>query len=232
MIPNDYPDSDGDGVSDFIELIDGTDPFDPEDFNDYDSDGIPDCLDDDIDGDGIPNDVEIGDDPDNPMDSDGDSIPNYLDADSDNDGIPDSAEGDGDFDNDGQLNYVDLDADGDGIADGSGEGLEDCDEDGNPDFLDTDSCTSIGIPDVITPNGDGFNDSFEIPGISNTGQAHIAILNRWGDRVYEMAGYDGSWAGTNSKGEHLPDGTYFYILTVNQQASDSEVHCGVVTVHR
>jgi bacillopeptidase F (M6 metalloprotease family) len=36
-------------------------------------------FDDDLDDDGIPNDVEVGEDPTNPIDTDGDGIPDYLD---------------------------------------------------------------------------------------------------------------------------------------------------------
>jgi hypothetical protein len=48
---------------------------------DIDGDGIPDELDDDMDGDGIPNDVDD--------DMDGDGIPNEIDPDSNGNGIPD-----------------------------------------------------------------------------------------------------------------------------------------------
>jgi len=65
---------------------------------DLDVDGIPDSLDDDIDGDNIPNVVEIQlkFDPFNasikPLDYDNDSIPDSLDFDDDNDGFPDEFE--------------------------------------------------------------------------------------------------------------------------------------------
>lgn len=77
----------------------------------------------DTDGDGIPDDVEKGDDPDNPRDSDGDGIPDYKDQDSDNDGIPDSEEAGPkpqepqDTDHDGIPDYRDTDSDNDGIPD-------------------------------------------------------------------------------------------------------------------
>jgi hypothetical protein len=80
-------------------------------------------FDNDMDDDGIPNDVEIGDDPSSPMDTDGDGIPDYQDPDSDDDGIPDDVEaGDDptdpvDTDGDGVPDYQDPDSDGDGIPD-------------------------------------------------------------------------------------------------------------------
>jgi hypothetical protein len=86
----------------------------------------------DSDGDGI-NDVVEWDD-----DVDGDGQPNHLDLDSDGDGIPDSDEGTGDPDRDGVLNFLDSDSDGDSIDD-SEEGTGDPDGDGVPNYLDRDS---------------------------------------------------------------------------------------------
>lgn len=77
----------------------------------------------DTDGDGIPDDVEKGENPSKPRDTDGDGIPDYKDQDSDNDGIPDSVEAGSnpknpkDTDGDGIPDYRDLDSDNDGIPD-------------------------------------------------------------------------------------------------------------------
>ena len=49
---------------------------------------------------------------------------------------------------------------------------------------------------------------------------------------FRIPGYDGTWAGTNAKGKPLPDGTYFYILTVDPQNSNTAIHCGPLTIHR
>lgn len=68
----------------------------------------------DEDGDGIPDEIEGGDE----IDTDGDGIPDYLDTDSDNDGIPDGVESSADTDGDGIPNFRDLDSDGDGVQDG------------------------------------------------------------------------------------------------------------------
>ncbi len=73
-------DSDGDGVDDFTEVGDPTDPLDT------DEDGIPDALDPDDDGDGVPTQEE------GPTDADGDGIPAWRDPDSDGDGALDGDE--------------------------------------------------------------------------------------------------------------------------------------------
>ena len=121
----------------------------------------------DVDGDGIPDGVEWGNDPDVPRDTDGDGIPDYLDTDSDNDGIPDSVErgADGlhpkDTDGDGIPDYIDTDSDNDGIPDSvecGPDGLHprDSDGDGIPDYMDPDS-DNDGIPDSIEKGPDGLH---------------------------------------------------------------------------
>ncbi|MEL6671424.1 MAG: gliding motility-associated C-terminal domain-containing protein [Bacteroidota bacterium] len=63
----------------------------------------------------------------------------------------------------------------------------------------------------FTPNGDGINETWEIPCIDYFPQNNLSIVNRWGQLIYEVADYDNSWDGTIS-GRALPDGTYYYIF--------------------
>ncbi|SNS79326.1 conserved repeat domain-containing protein/gliding motility-associated C-terminal domain-containing protein, partial [Belliella buryatensis] len=63
------------------------------------------------------------------------------------------------------------------------------------------------IPNVITPNGDNRNDSFEIKGLSKFASNEIVIFNRYGDHVFERTNYQNDWTADN-----LPAGTYFYVL--------------------
>jgi gliding motility-associated-like protein len=70
---------------------------------------------------------------------------------------------------------------------------------------------SIIIPNIMTPNGDGNNDTFI--GQSNVLTAGISadviVLNRWGNVVYENKRYIGDWGA-----QELPDGTYYYIVKI------------------
>ncbi|MEN9336717.1 MAG: hypothetical protein RLZZ500_1704 [Bacteroidota bacterium] len=69
--------------------------------------------------------------------------------------------------------------------------------------------TMCAIPNVITPNQDGANDSFDLLGFD---VKLLEIYNRWGRKVYEKSAYINEWEGQNQQGESLPDGVYFYHL--------------------
>lgn len=80
----------------------------------------------------------------------------------------------------------------------------------------------ITIPNVITPNGDNMNDYFVIDNIQYWDNV-LTIYGRWGNKVYEVTNYRSQW-----KGDDLPDGTYYYVLKIN----DGEEHAGHITVLR
>ncbi len=69
----------------------------------------------------------------------------------------------------------------------------------------------VYVPNVFTPNADGFNQFFEIRNIQLYANAHLIIVDRWGLTVLEKNGYANDW-----DGEDLPSGVYFYILTLNR----------------
>jgi len=66
--------------------------------------------------------------------------------------------------------------------------------------------------DVISPNGDGFNDTFFINCVEDQETA-VVIFNRWGQEVFQANIYDNTWEGTGKRGELLPEGGYFYVIT-------------------
>jgi len=70
-------------------------------------------------------------------------------------------------------------------------------------------------PNIITPNGDGINDTFTVPCLLNEGDfpdSQVSIFNRWGDEVFRSGKpYRNNWNGTYN-GEDLPADTYFYII--------------------
>lgn len=64
---------------------------------------------------------------------------------------------------------------------------------------------------VITPNGDGFNDDWQIANIGLYPQHEITVYNRYGNVVYQTTNYDNNKA---FNGEGLPAGTYYYQLNL------------------
>lgn len=72
--------------------------------------------------------------------------------------------------------------------------------------------TFCEIPNVITPNNDGSNDEFDLTGFDIK---NLEIYSRWGRLVFDKNNYSNEWHGQNNKGEKLPDGTYFYLITYN-----------------
>ncbi len=79
------------------------------------------------------------------------------------------------------------------------------------------------ISEGITPNGDGSNDVFIVRGIENYPDNEVTIVNRWGNVVFKQSGYtiyenEKVWKGTDESGGALSDGTYFYIIKLNDAA--------------
>jgi len=79
--------------------------------------------------------------------------------------------------------------------------------------------SGIEIFNLITPNGDGFNDRFYISGLDSQIDVTVKIFNRWDVLLYERDAYgkNGEYfqgysegRGTISKGDPLPSGTYYY----------------------
>ena len=69
----------------------------------------------------------------------------------------------------------------------------------------------------FSPNGDGTNDTWTIKGIDKFPLNKVTIFNRWGDKVRELYNYNNTsvvWDGTNDEGKELADGTYYYIVNL------------------
>jgi len=82
-----------------------------------------------------------------------------------------------------------------------------------------------GIPNVITPNNDGKNDFFYIKGLDAYPNSELQIFNRWGNAIFSSSNYKNNWAG-----EGLAEGTYYYVLKVNNATKD--VYKGWVEIIR
>jgi len=71
--------------------------------------------------------------------------------------------------------------------------------------------STLLIPNVFTPNGDGHNDIFTVKG-SNLKSIECEIYNRWGQSIYSWNNKKGFWDGRSLSGSISPAGSYFYII--------------------
>jgi len=104
------------------------------------------------------------------------------------------------------------------------------------------------IPNVFTPNNDGFNDVFSIQVIDAEliSTIEVIIYNRWGQRIsnYELEIGNSItnlespisnltvWNGTTTAGAAAPEGTYFYVITYKTKAGETVTEKGTVSLLR
>ena len=84
----------------------------------------------------------------------------------------------------------------------------------------------ITVYEIITPNSDGYNDTWEITGIELYQNATVQVFDRWGKRVFYSEGYPQPWDGTND-GKVLPMDSYHYIIDLN---NDTDPIIGNITI--
>jgi gliding motility-associated-like protein len=91
------------------------------------------------------------------------------------------------------------------------------------------SFNCVVIPQVITPNNDGFNDEWRIKNIDLYPNAEVRVFNRWGKLVFSTRNLsDNPWDG-RLNGKLVPTDSYHYILYLND---GSEPRSGVISVIR
>ena len=73
--------------------------------------------------------------------------------------------------------------------------------------------TFLQFPNLVTPNGDGINDTWEVVNLVDCGQYptnEVWIYNQWGALVFHaknIASHDHAWDPNDT---NSPDGTYFF----------------------
>ena len=87
----------------------------------------------------------------------------------------------------------------------------------------------VMVPQLITPNSDGYNDTWIMRNIDLYPDAEVRIFNRWGDLIFRTKNILGNpWDGTH-KGQKVPSDSYHYILYLNDGSSPKS---GVISVIR
>jgi gliding motility-associated-like protein len=89
----------------------------------------------------------------------------------------------------------------------------------------------ITAANAFTPNGDGFNDYFEVrnDGVSNI--TLVEVFNRWGELVFTGSNTNDMWDGT-FRDEPVNPGVYMYLIRGICQSEDDFILSGNVTVIR
>jgi len=159
------------------------------------------------------------------LDNDGDGIGDLCDDDDDNDGVLDIDDNcqfeananQADNDGDGLGDACDDDDDNDGVLDED----DNCPFTANADQADIDfdgfgdACDGLTANDVVSPNGDGINDTWTIININRFPGTKVKVFSRWGNEVFSSDNYANDWAGTGPGGNALPAGSYYYQIDQN-----------------
>ena len=72
---------------------------------------------------------------------------------------------------------------------------------------------TLTVNNILTPNGDGKNDTWKVPNIELYTQNEVTVFNKIGEVVYTQKNYQQDWDGTFN-GVPLKSGTYYYQITL------------------
>ena len=84
----------------------------------------------------------------------------------------------------------------------------------------------LTIPNIFTPNGDGFNDQFVIENIEYCSESRLTIRNSRGNVVFDKLNYQNDWTADSH-----PDGIYYYTFTYILNGETQRVK-GNITIKR
>lgn len=95
------------------------------------------------------------------------------------------------------------------------------------------------IPQGFSPNGDAWNETFVIEGLSPDDQhVDFRIVNGAGTEVYSFSGEGDTlrewkgWDGKNSSGDDMPEGTYYYLIKITGKSGQVFKRSGFVVLKR
>ena len=97
----------------------------------------------------------------------------------------------------------------------------------------TDSMTVVvnsdntsSVPNLLTPNGDGYNDTWVLSNIADPENHKVYVFTREGQLVFSADSYTTAWDGKRDSGT-LPDGYYVFVIENKITGKD---HTGILTI--
>lgn len=82
---------------------------------------------------------------------------------------------------------------------------------------------------AFSPNGDGVNETWNIPNLATYANCEVKIFNSDGIELFYNKGYTEQWDGTH-KGKIMPLGTYYYLVRLND--SKNKIYNGNLMIIR
>jgi len=86
---------------------------------------------------------------------------------------------------------------------------------------------NLEIPNVFTPNNDGYNDYFVIKNLDKYPFNSLTVADRKGKVVFEITNYQNNWDARN-----MDAGTYYYILNYKDSRNNQGVIKGIISLIR
>ncbi|MBO6607673.1 MAG: T9SS type B sorting domain-containing protein [Psychroserpens sp.] len=82
----------------------------------------------------------------------------------------------------------------------------------------SDQVTVMDYPKFFTPNGDGYNDTWNISAIDEQPNAVIYIFDRYGKLLKQLSPTGAGWNGTYN-GTPMPTSDYWFIVEYNERST-------------
>lgn len=88
--------------------------------------------------------------------------------------------------------------------------------------------SSLTVANTFTPNRDGFNDTWKVPGLRFYEGARVSVFDKAGDRMFYTEIPDLGWDGTYN-GKQLPIGSYYWVI---EALETGEIRRGILNLIR
>ncbi|MEC3907441.1 T9SS type B sorting domain-containing protein [Tamlana sp. 2201CG12-4] len=85
----------------------------------------------------------------------------------------------------------------------------------------------LGFPKYFTPNGDTFNETWQIKGLGNdyTNASKVSIYDRYGKLIKQLSAKNGFWDGTFN-GQVLPNSDYWFVAKLDHITAGVKIFKG------